>query len=317
MQQHAAFHITCADGHLMPVYSWLPAGDIKAVLHITHGMAEYGLRYAPTAILLAEKGFAVYANDHRGHGPEVAPANVQQGNLGKLGLTGDNWFYKQIDDLRLVIQHHKNTHPGKKILLMGHSMGSFLSQRYFQLHGSTIDGLILSATNGQPDPLLPFGIMVAWLQMKIQGKNHRSHLIDKLSFQQFNKSFAPNRTDHDWLSRDENAVDKYLADPLCGYVCSASFFYYFFKGISHTLNKKNIQFIPKNIPVYAFAGDRDPVGLRGKGFLQLIAKWKAAGVQDISYNLYKNGRHEMLNDINRQEVLDNLLTWIYKQEIHL
>ena len=137
-------------------------------------------------------------------------------------------------------------------------------------------------------------------------------MIDTLSFGQFNKKFKPNRTVSDWLSRDEKQVDKYVANELCGFVCTASFYYYFFKGIRDTFNKHNIQKIPSHIPVYAFAGDKDPVGLEGKGFLKLIQNWKAAGLKDISYHLYKDGRHEMMNDINREEVIENVIAFITK-----
>ena len=160
---------------------------------------------------------------------------------------------------------------------------------------------------------MSFGIALAWLQMKLYGPEYRSNLIDKLSFVKYNSHFKPIRTKADWLSRDTKAVDKYVNDPQCGFTCSALFFYYFFKGIGDDFNKKNIRQLPTNIPVYVFSGDKDPVGLFGKGVLQLISNWKAAGVKDISYKLYPDGRHEMLNEINRAEVLNGLVHWIKSQ----
>jgi len=301
--QTQSFFITCSDGHQMPIYAWLPEKEPICILHINHGMSEYGERYNTIAKLLVARNVAVYAHDHRAHGNAVATIN-------DLGIADKNWFYQQIKDIRLVTQYLRKTYPIKKVFLLGHSMGSFILQRLFQLHGNELDGLILSASNGKPDPLLPFGIALAWVQMKLMPHRYRSQLIDKLSFQQFNKAFAPNRTDHDWLSRDTNEVDKYVADPLCGFVCNATFFHYFFKGIRDAFKPDNIKTIPKEIPVYAFAGDKDPVGFAGKGFLQLIDKWKAARVKDITYKLYPNGRHEMLNDINRQEVIEDLVHWL-------
>jgi alpha-beta hydrolase superfamily lysophospholipase len=146
--------------------------------------------------------------------------------------------------------------------------------------------------------------------MKVFGADYRSRLINNLSFGKFNKAFKPNRTAFDWLSQDTKTVDDYIANPLCGFICSAQFFYYFFKGIQAAFDNHNIQSIPTNIPVYAFAGDKDPVGLEGKGFLQLIGNWKAAGVKDISHKLYPGGRHEMMNEINRAEVLQDLVQWL-------
>ncbi len=300
-----SFTLTCADGHKMPVYGWLPVTTPVAVVHIAHGMAEYAQRYESIATYFASQNIAVYAHDQRGHGKAVSA-------IKELGITESDWFYKQVDDIDLCISHHKQNHPGKKVFLLGHSMGSFLAQRYFQLYGNGIDGLILSASNGKQDPLMGTGIFIAWLQMQLFGNRYKSHLIDTLSFGQFNKKFKPNRTAADWLSRDEKQVDKYVADELCGFVCTASFYYYFFKGIRDTFNKNNIQKIPSHIPVYAFAGDKDPVGLEGKGFLKLIENWNAAGLKDISYHLYKDGRHEMMNDINREEVIENVIAFITK-----
>ena len=303
--QTKSFHITCADGHQMPVYAWLPEVESTCILHIAHGMAEYAQRYAPVAEMLVQHGIAVYAHDERAHGKAVASIDLQ-------GIAEKDWFNKQVNDLHLMILHLRSEHHGKKIFLMGHSMGSFICQRFFQMHGKDVDGLILSATNGKTDPLMGFGIAVAWLQMKLFGNTYRSKLIDKLSFQKFNKAFAPNRTGHDWLSRDEKEVDKYVADPQCGWVSSATFFYYFFKGIKDAFSKANIATIPTNIPVYAFAGDKDPVGLQGKGFMQLIENWKAAGTTDFTYKLYPGGRHEMMNDTIRKEVLGDLVDWLDK-----
>lgn len=297
--------LTTTNGHQTPMYEWIPNGEVLCVLHIAHGMAEYALRYQAIVPYFLQEQIAVYAHDQRGHGRAV-PSIAEQ------GLVGPNWFNDQVEDIRMISHHLKEKHPGKKLIVLGHSMGSFISQRFFQLHGAQIDGLILSASNGKKDPLLNVGIGVAMLQKTIFGNKHRSNLINHLSFSAFNKKFAPNRTTNDWLSRDEQEVDKYVADTQCGFVCSSSFFYDFFKGIRDALETLNIQQIPKHIPVYAFSGDKDPVGMEGKGFLQLIQNWKAAGAKDITYDLYKDGRHEMLNEINREEVINNCIQWIRK-----
>ncbi|MFT3981719.1 MAG: alpha/beta fold hydrolase [Ferruginibacter sp.] len=301
--QHTSFIIHYTDGHAMPVYGWLPDAVPDAILHISHGMAEYAERYHDIAAFFVARNIAVYAHDQRGHGKAVASVKEQ-------GITPPDWFALQVNDMDLCISHHQQSWPGKKIFLLGHSMGSFLSQRYFQLYGSNIDGLILSASNGKQDPLMGFGILVADMQRKLFGEKYRSRLIDSLSFGQYNKKFKPTRTKADWLSRNETEVDKYVADEQCGFVCTASFYYYFFKGIREAFQQKNIQRIPRHIPVYAFSGDKDPVGLEGKGFLKLVENWKAAGVEDMSYDLYKGGRHEMMNEINREEVIGNIIAFI-------
>jgi len=301
--QPSSYFLTTTNGHQTPIYAWIPAGEIRCILHIAHGMAEYALRYEAIVPYFLKEQIAVYVHDQRGHGRAV-PTIAQQ------GIVTDNWFNDQIEDICLILNHIKKEHPDKKIILLGHSMGSFVSQRFFQLHGHQINGLILSASNGKKDPLMGVGMVVAQIQKKLFGNRYRSKLIDYLSFAAFNKKFAPNRTPNDWLSRDENEVDKYVADEQCGFVCSACFFYDFFKGIRDAFDTNNIRQIPSQVPVYAFAGDKDPVGLQGKGFLQLIQNWKAAGAKDLTYDLYKGGRHEMMNEINRTEVLKNIINWI-------
>ncbi len=300
-----SFHITCKDNHQMPMYAWLPNQEPAAILLIVHGMAEYAERYSTIAGGLVKNNIAVFANDNRGHGKAVTGIN-------ELGIVEDNWFNNQVEDLLLAIDYAKATYPNKKIFLLGHSMGSFLCQRFHQIYGNRIDGLILSASNGKQDPLMSAGIAITFLQMHLFGKKYRSRLLNTLSFGKFNDAFKPNRTSFDWLSRDTKEVDKYIEDPLCGFVCSASFFYFFFKGLKDIFNTQYIQNIPPNVPVYLFAGDKDPVGLFGKGFMHLYEKWKANAVQDISYKLYKEGRHEMMNEINREEVMADLVEWVHK-----
>lgn len=297
------FHIQTATAHRIPVYSWLPATSPEAVVLIAHGMAEYAMRYAPVANLLAEQGIAVYAHDQRGHGRAVTQSHEQ-------GMVEDDWFDSAVKDVLDVVEELRTLHPGKKIFLLGHSMGSFIAQRYFQLFGNKIDGLILSATNGKKDPLLGAGIAISWLQMKLMGKKHRSKLLNFLTFGKFNTPFRPNRTAFDWLSRDEQQVDAYITDPQCGFIVSSTFFHYFFKGIDTILQPFNIHGIPDDVPVYAFAGDKDPVGGNGEGFLELVKNWTAAGNARVTHRLYKDGRHEMLNEINRHEVTGDLLAWI-------
>ncbi len=297
------FFITSKDNHQMPMYAWLPNQEPAAILFIVHGMAEYAERYSTIVGGLIKNNIAVFANDNRGHGKAVTDINT-------LGIVENNWFNNQVEDILLAINFLKEAYPKKKIFLLGHSMGSFLCQRFHQLYGSSIDGLILSASNGKQDPLMSAGIAIAFVQMHLFGKKYRSRLLNTLSFGKFNNAFKPNRTLFDWLSRDTEEVDKYVEDPLCGFVCSASFFYYFFKGLKDIFDKQHIQNIPPNVPVYLFAGDKDPVGLFGKGFMKLYDVWKANGVKDISYKLYDDGRHEMLNETNREEVIADLVNWI-------
>jgi len=299
------FTIPADDGHAIPVYEWLPEGEPIAVLHITHGLAEYAMRYDWVARQLNEAGIAVYAHDHRGHGEAVK-------SIEELGYSGEESFVRKVDDLRMLLSRERKVHTGKKLFLLGHSMGSFISQYFFQHYGKEIDGLILSSSNGIPDPLLSFGVAFAKFDGWLFGKKHKNKILDKLTFGKFNDAFKPIRTAHDWLSRDPRQVDKYVADKKSGFLVSSGLYYDFFRGLQSIFSPANIARIPPDVPVYLFAGDKDPVGMQGKGVIKLAEKWKAAGSRDLEYKLYPGGRHEMLNEINREEVVGDLLTWIQK-----
>ena len=299
---YKAFYLTCFDDHQMPIYQWLPPSSPKAIIHIIHGLQEHALRYTHVAETLVQSGYAVYAHDNRGHG---AAAKI-------LGDAGDNFFYNQVKDIDTIVQYHRNNYPGKKMFLLAHSMGSLLTQRYFQLHGNNIDGLILSGSNGIPDPLLPVMLATQWLQMKVYGPNHKSKIFNQILLKKFNQPFQPIRTKFDWLSRDESIVDKAMKDELMSFDCTSSFYYSLTLGVKDIFKKENIAAIPKKIPVYIFSGDKDPAGLLGKGVTQLYSNWKAAGLMHIEFKLYPNGRHEMMNEINKEEVLNDLLLWIEK-----
>ena len=278
MPQGDLIFFTCADGHLMQVHEWLPPGPCRALVLLAHGMAEYGERYQRFATALNNAGIGVYANDHRGHGKAVT-------NPGMLGVPGSDWVNKQINDLYSFQLELRRLYTGLPVFLMGHSMGSFFAQRYVQLYGNSINGLILSGTNGYKDPLLPFGIGLSRLLMRLRGNTFKSKLIEKLTFGKFNKSFKPARTEFDWLSRDSKEVDAYVNDPFCGFTCSVEMVYYLFLSLQETFSRKAIALIPKSLHVYAFAGEMDPVGMQGKGFMTLIENWKTAGINDIEYNL--------------------------------
>lgn len=295
-------YLTSFDNHQTPIYQWLPSSSPKAIIHIIHGLQEHALRYTQVAETLVQNGYAVYAHDNRGHG---AAAKV-------LGDAGDNFFDNQVKDIDTIVQYHRSNHPGKKIFLLAHSMGSLLAQRYFQLHGNNIDGLILSGSNGTPDPLLPMMLAIQWLQRKVYGPQHKSKIFNQILLKKFNQPFQPTRTKFDWLSRDKAVVDKAMQDKQMGFDCTTSFYYSLTLGVKAIFKKENIQAIPKDIPVYIFSGDKDPAGLLGKGVTQLYNNWKSAGIKDIEFKLYTNGRHEMMNEINREEVMNDLLAWLEK-----
>lgn len=286
-------------------YKWIPEGEVKAVIQIVHGMAEHAVRYTEFAEKLMENGYIVYAYDHRGHGYTAK-------SIDELGYMDDNDnFMAMVKNAKEISDLIKSNHKEIPLILFGHSMGSFISQRYIELYGNEIEGVILSGTNGkQKAPILNLGISVSGLEIKIKGRKHKSKVMDKLSFGSFNNNFKPNRTNFDWLSSDEKEVDKYINDPYCGSLFTSSFFYDFLRGLKAIHIEDNLNKIPKNLPVYIFAGDKDPVGGMGKGIINLYDLYKTLNIKDVDYKLYKDGRHEMLNEVNKCEVIDDVLGWL-------
>ena len=298
--------LKATDGVEIFIYTWKPDNkkDVKAVIQIAHGMAEHAARYERFAAALVDAGFAVYADDHRGHGKTA-------GSLDNAGYfaDGDGW-QRVVDDLAMITDHMENEYPGVPVFFFGHSMGSMLGRTYLMQHGGRLTGAVLSGTAGDPGLLGKVGVLVAKRECKKKGRRTPSELMAKLSFGKFNNAFKPNRTDFDWLSRDDAEVDKYVADPYCGFVFSAGGWLDMLQGLPPQFKPEGLAKIPKNLPVYFFAGEKDPVGDSGKGVRQVYNLYKKAGIEDVSIKLYKDGRHEMLNETNREEVYRDVIGWL-------
>ncbi|WP_214483484.1 alpha/beta hydrolase [Bacillus sp. SM2101] len=304
----ATFTYSATDSEQIYAKKWIPelSEYRRGIVQIAHGMAEHIGRYDKFAQALVNEGYIVYGNDHRGHGQT---ANNEE----DIGYFADrNGFDLVVEDMFYLTNLIKEQHEQLPIFLFGHSMGSFLSRRFIQLHGEEITGVILSGTGGDPGILGKIGARLAKSEMTRKGLRHRSKRLDKLSFGSYNKSFKPTRTDFDWLSRDQQEVDKYVDDALCGGVFTSSFFYDLLTGLEVIHRKDNILKIRKDLPIYLFSGAKDPVGNFSKGVSKVYEAYKAAGIEDVTYKLYKDGRHEMLNETNRDEVYEDIITWLIK-----
>lgn len=306
-----SFTFPSEDGIEIYVYHWIPEEGVplRGMVQIAHGMAETAARYEGFAKALTTAGFMVYANDHRGHGKTA-------GSVEKVGYLADgqgfSWLVEDMHKLSGII---KAEHPDLPLFLFGHSMGSFAAQRYIMLYGQELEGVILSGSDGSKQGLLlAAGRWMAQQEIKKKGRKAQSKRMNQMSFGSYNKAFRPNRTEFDWLSRDAAEVDKYIADPFCGTVFSCGFFDDFLGGMQQLHNRQELQQIPKELPIYIFSGDRDPVGKNGKGVALLLKKYQALNILDVSMKLYKEGRHEMLNEINREEVIMDVIHWL---EAHL
>jgi len=290
------------------VNKWLCDENIKVmgVVQISHGMAETSSRYERFAKKLTDNGYIVYANDHRGHGKT---AKVIE-NVGYLAEK--DGFKYLVEDVHKLTEIIKKEYPNLPLFLFGHSMGSFVAQRYIMLYGSELDGVILSGSNGKQGVILDIGILLAKNEVRKNGRRAKSEKLNKLSFGSYNNSFKPNRTDFDWLSRDNDEVDKYIKDPFCGSVFTCGFFYDFLLGLKEIQSKENIGKVPKDLPILIFSGDKDPVGKNGKGVIKLYRTYKKFNIKEVTYKLYKEGRHEMLNETNKDEVMRDVIQWLNK-----
>jgi len=272
-----------ADGTKVFTYRWRPDGPIRGVLQLAHGMGEHALRYRAPLQPLLDAGIAVYANDHRGHG-RTAPSTEYYGDFGPGG------FAAVVDDMAHLSRLIRRENPGKKLVLIGHSMGSFAAQIYVLTHSDLIDGFILSGS-AAVDKLIP-------------PKEVKGDILTTM-----NTGPAP-RTPFDWLSRDDAEVDKYIADPQCGFSVNDASRKSMFAAALPTVDPAKLAGIAKALPFYIFAGDKDPVNADMTRLTPLVERYRAAGVRDVTTDFYKDGRHEMLNETNRDEVVANLKAWI-------
>ncbi len=292
------------EGFSLSAYLWEPDEGIarKGIIHIIHGLAEHAKRYERFAKEAVDKGFIVVADDHRGHGKTAK-------NDEDLGFLGEkDGFNMMVEDEFLLTKIIKEKYSGLPYFILGHSMGSFILQRYIQQYGKELNGAILSGTTG-PNPLLLYpGKFIARLAMIFNGPKKKSPFLNNLSFGTYNNAFKPNRTAFDWLSRDEKEVDKYIEDPWCGFVCSTSLYYFLTKGMIEMHKKHNLSLVPKSLPIIILSGSKDPVGANTVQSLYKI--YLKLGLQDVEMKLYENARHEILNEINREEVTRDILGWI-------
>lgn len=290
---------------LIETHKWQEEGEKRAVVIIVHGMAEHIERYDAFASRLARDGFIVYGYNQRGHKGTIA-SKEDYGYMSE----GDN-FAILVADLFEMTEYVQKENPDLPIFIFGHSMGSFVTQRFVQLHGKKIDGIILSGSAKQPSAALRAGIMLAKMVARFKGPRYRSKLLNSLTFGAYNKFFRPNKTEFDWLNRDETEVKKYIDDEYCGGIFTAAFFRDFFRGLK-TINS-NFELIPKELPILLLSGSEDPVGGPVKLIAKLYETLKKMEIKDLELKLYEGARHELLLETNREEVIQDILNWLNKR----
>ncbi|MBE2249619.1 MAG: alpha/beta hydrolase [Myxococcus sp.] len=290
------------DGKRLFFRRFLPAAAPTAVVHVAHGLAEHSARYQRVAEVLTGAGYAVYADDHRGHGQTGLASN-------ELGFV-DGGLARVLEDFRELLAFECAEHPGLPVVFFGHSMGSMLAQAMMQSDGASFAAVVLSASNGKPPPIARVGQLLARLERWRSGPRGTSALLKKLSFDAFNKPFEPGPTAFEWLSRDRAEVDKYVADPLCGFAASNALWVDLLDLLADLARPEAQARIPHALPVFVISGSEDMANERTKGLLQLLGALKAAGLTDVTHRFYPGARHELLNETNRDEVHQDLLAWL-------
>jgi alpha-beta hydrolase superfamily lysophospholipase len=308
------------DGTKLFLRRWKPDSP-EAVVHIVHGMAEHGLRYTRLAEKLCQRGIEVWAADQRGHGKTADLSVNGAGSGGAPGHCADNDGFERVTaDVRLVNREIRACYPELPFFLLGHSWGSFIAQNYIEIFAGDLAsagkkplaGCILSGSRGPGGFKIRAGIPLMALIALLCGQRRASPIARSVADGPYNKPVRPNRTSFDWISRDEKEVDAYVSDPCSGNLCSAGFYRDLIRGLYRIHRPEAMARIDTTLPVYVFSGSADPVGDMGESPTALVNAYRSLGVKDLEFVLYPDARHETLNETNREEVMDNLLSWIQR-----
>jgi alpha-beta hydrolase superfamily lysophospholipase len=276
-------------------------------------MAEHSERYGRLADKLCGAGIEVWAADQRGHGKTADTKINDPGKGGILGHCVDkDTFGRVTADIHGINKEIRKVHPTIPLFLLGHSWGSFILQNYIEggNSGLAINGCVLSGTRGPDGFKIKSGVPFMTVLAAIRGKRKGSQIARAIADGPYNQPFRPNRTAFDWISRDEAEVDAYVNDPHCGYLCSTGFYRDLAKGLYRIHQPGTMDRIDRNLPIYIFSGSADPVGDMGTSPTKLVDVYRSLGIKDLEFVLYPGARHETLNETNRDEVMDNLLSWI-------
>lgn len=295
-----------SDSVPITVHAWDadPRVAPRGIIQISHGMAEFALRYDGFASYAVSNGYAVYAADHRGHGQTA-------GSLDRLGHLADrDGFTRVMEDQRELALELAKRHPSLPIILVGHSFGSFVAQMLIERHGNLFAGCVLSGTRG-PDPALVLsGRILAFIVSLVAGNRKPSPFLTNVSFGSYNRRIPGAASPNSWLSRDSSVVEEYDASPWCGFPCTSGFYRDLMRGLSAIHKPWAIAGIPTYLRVLIVSGSLDPVGGYGKTVSRLAKLYREAGIDDVSLLVYEGGRHEMLNETNRAEVMSDIVAWM-------
>ena len=296
------FYDSCGKGKIHAC-KWLPAGEVKGVLQIVHGIAEFVERYDDFANYLNSLGYAVVAEDHMGHGKSYTEGDT-------LGYFHGGWF-SAVDDTCKLMKDTMAEFAGVPYVLFGHSMGSFMARTILAKYPRVgISAAIICGTGWQPKFALPVLIKIVEGMCKKTGEENPDEKLQNMIFGGYNKKIVNPRTQSDWLTRDDKIVDAYILDPMCGFIPSCGLLRDMMKGIYYVERKSSLLNMKKDLPVLFIAGEEDPVGPYGKGVVRASNEFKKAGMKNVSLKLYPNCRHEILNELNKEEVYADVANWL-------
>lgn len=285
---------------------WTPEGEPRAVLQIIHGIAEFAERYDAFANYLTGQGYVVVAEDHMGHGQSINGEGIQ-------GYFHGGWFCAVQDSYQLLMDT-KAEYPSLPYVLYGHSMGSFMARTILcRYPDSGIDAAIICGTGWQPTFALPALLKVVGMVCKKTGETNPSDKLQNLVFGSYNDKVEHPRTPFDWLTRDRRIVDAYIAHPLCGFTASCGLLREMMTGIYYIQQRKHLEKMRRDLPVFFIAGGDDPVGAYGKGIHQAATAFRKVGMTDVDLRIYPLCRHEILNEINKEEIFEDIRAWLEKR----
>ena len=300
--------LSSATGATLQLYERLPSATPRAVVHILHGMAEHAGRYGRFAAALAAAGYAAMAHDHRGHGLTQAP-DASRGHFGRAASAAATWDLVVADALA-VNAHIRDRHDRTPIVVFGHSMGAIASLSYATAHSGTAEGVAVWNVEIDRTPALAAFRALLRAERMFKGSDVPSAFAERLTFETWNREFAPNRTDFDWLSRDKGEVDAYVADPLCGFPVTIGTWLAVLAGVRFCAADVNLEGLPRDKHVHLLAGSADPCSRHARAKNTLADRMKALNVRDVTSVTVEGARHEALNEIDREETISTFIRWL-------
>ncbi|MDO4501072.1 MAG: alpha/beta fold hydrolase [Erysipelotrichaceae bacterium] len=289
------------------VVYYIPDGEIKMILQISHGMAEFFERYEKFALYLNERGILVVGNDHLGHGYSINSKDDYGHQDSKDG------YLNILSDLHTVMEMTKKEYPGIPYYFMGHSMGSFYTRLFISKYSKDLDGVIIMGTAFMSNVVVNSGILLCNILLLFKDKRYRSKLITSIATGSYNKKWEPSATHNDWLTKDEKIVDWYSNEERCTFTFTLYGYLNMFKTLREIHTDKCVNGIRRDLPLLIVSGDDDPVGDYGKGPKKLYEVYREKGFKDVELKLYENDRHEILNELDKEDVYEYLYQWLIKQ----